>query len=347
MPRIGWRNPSMPGYNIVDSGNQASTSGRYFNDASFHASCTIQNIMDSQEDSALGASGFNTLLTDLKRSIVVSTFNTVFSQLELIESGLLFRYPNSYTLNTIPNTGKFCGFKIVVSNGSFAAQAVRANILLDGNATFKLYLFRDFRKAPLASVNVTAVAGEMVTVDLGQVFNYLNASNKGGAYYLGYFQHELGTAKAIDLSPSRNCFKVFRAESVITDATAPVVVPGDYTIDTVNYELGTQMRGLNLEMASYRDYTDDIVKGIHQFDELIGLQMAAKVIEMILNSNRSNKTERIQKANLSMLYQDLNTAIPTDNSPFVPGLKDKIAKEVKRVKNVFRQIPKHQTVDLL
>ena len=82
-------------------------------------------------------------------------------------------------------------------------------------------------------------------------------------------------------------------------------------------------------------YHENSYYNAYLFDNLINLQMAADVIELIQNSTRTNKDQRITQELSRVLYTDLNQSAPTGEAPFVPGLKHRISKEVQRVSNEF------------
>jgi len=47
LKRIGWKQPTIAEYAVVDTNNQIYKSGRYYNDGSFHPLVTIQNIKNT------------------------------------------------------------------------------------------------------------------------------------------------------------------------------------------------------------------------------------------------------------------------------------------------------------
>ena len=74
---VGFRQPTLTGYNIVDETNQGSTSGLYFGDSS--ELVTIKNIKDCQEDSDISDVNFNTLLTNMQKSVILDVCNKVIA----------------------------------------------------------------------------------------------------------------------------------------------------------------------------------------------------------------------------------------------------------------------------
>ena len=84
------------------------------------------------------------------------------------------------------------------------------------------------------------------------------------------------------------------------------------------------------------------------FDEMIGLQMAYNVIELMIYAVRSNSSERILKDGLEKLgiMFDLNGAVPVSDTPKVTGLKQRVEKEMKKVAELFYPKVKAQTINL-
>lgn len=71
------------------------------------------------------------------------------------------------------------------------------------------------------------------------------------------------------------------------------------------------------------------------FDNLLSTIMTVKVIEMIITSQRSNRSQRISKEAAQQLHFDLNGNYGKDSNPNYPrafGIADKYNKELKRVK---------------
>lgn len=344
--RIGWRNPTLEGYDIVDTANAASLSGRYFNDGSFHPSCTIQNLKETQEDADIDDTEFNTFLTNLYRSICAGCVTSVFNNTEAIESGLIYKrssVPASSTPQLVTNSGKFVGIRVNVANGDYAVMIDSITVLLDGAKTFNLYIYKDFKTDPLVTKEITTTAYEETTVSVGEVLNYLSSTNKGGVYYIGYYQDDLGDAKAVDCSPICNEFKIvgFTSIEATTDAT--------FGFNRYQYAANYSTYGLNIELSSYHDYTERVVNAAKAglFDEYIGLAMATKVVEHAMNAQRLNGQAIQASAQLSQLYDQLNNE--PDNAPGMPvspGLKSRLKREVKKLQDAFKQHQKPISVSI-
>jgi len=332
--RLNWRQEA--GVPTLSSGNSTSTSGRYYNGGSFHSAVTLQNIYACQQEAGISDADFNTFLTNRGNEVILSALNSVFSATQVIDSGLLFEKTGN-DLSTIANTNGFVGVRLKMSEGDYSARIDNAELLFDGNATFKLYLFHD-KKGKLQEKEVTVTANTMLTEAIGWELSYRNASIKGGTYYIGYFQSDLGSVKAIDYDYCRNKYKAFGSAHFITPET------GIEKFDWENIATGTTMYGINLEMSSYRDMTQQVVQNAHAFDELLGLMMAANTIELIRNTSRITAITRITNEMLGGWYADLKGYTNPNTGKFTPGLEQRIAKEIKRVSETFQ--PKKKTVVL-
>ena len=88
------------------------------------------------------------------------------------------------------------------------------------------------------------------------------------------------------------------------------------------------------EAARHRniDFDDVVQQNPSLFDEAIGLQMAASVVEMMYTSVRSNSVERQTKDMTTLLFRELN-GVHTDNGvPVSTGLKNNISREIVMLK---------------
>lgn len=331
--RLGWQQPTESGYNIVNTANQASTSGRYYNNG-FHASCTIQNIYDTQPDKDITPEAFNALVSEMGGDVAVSMLNMVYDSPQLIESHLLYKKCDNTANRAVTNTGKFCGLRF--SNISEGCAVMLNNVLLhfDADTTVKLYLFNEFKTVAVETWDIPVTANQQKVFNLNQVINNSSTELKGGTWFLGYFQDELTNgAKAIDFSPERIPFLKFNAMSF----EANKVGADDFKRN--EYSSSWNMYGLNVEASSYRDLTNEIVQNAHQFDELQGLIMASRVMELIINSTRSSYKQRITQEIINVYYRELNS-VTTSENPFQGGIKSKIKAEVKRIRESFK--PKKQ-----
>lgn len=335
--RIGWKNPTTGGYDIVDTANQMSASGRYYNDNSFHTSLTVENIYDAQEDEELDDTGFNDYLRNSMRDpVILSMLNQVFDAPQFIKSGLVYeKYENS-AIQLIGNASKFVGVRFKLSDiGEYSIKLNNAILYFNAAATFKVYLYNEFL-GKVKDWTVTVEANKQKTLSLDYDIQHISSTNKGGIWFLGYFQNDVDGAQAIDYSPIAQSFCSFNAQSVECDVT------GSEQINMVDYSSNYNTYGFNVEVSEYKDLTNKIVQNAHLFDELQGLMMAAKVIELVTNSTRSNIKTRIGRENMNFLLTQLKGI--RNEAGYVAGIDDKIKKSVKQVKEAFNYKPKAQII---
>jgi hypothetical protein len=343
--RVGWKQPVQSGSPVINATNLISKSGRYFNDGSFHSLVTIENIKRTIEEAGASDANLNTHLESFQRAAIMRCLNSVFREPEYIEQVLLFDRLGQND-QPITNTGKFCGYEITLAPAQeYGVQIESATLLFDSDVTFNLYLFKDGKKSPLSVIEVSAVAYEATVVNFSDmVLNYIGSNTKGGRFYFGYFQDALGPAKAIqEQSCQFNTTRLFCATPVESKKNE-----GEYDFDRNQRSYTMQPHGLNLEMSSFRDHTNAIVRKAHLFDEVIGLTVAYMTLEQIIYAVRSNGTERVLKDQLQQIgiNLDLNGAAPISDSPRIKGLNSRIEEELKRMRQSFFPKPKSQTVSL-
>ena len=346
MGRLGFRPETLEGLtSLVDSTNQLCRSYRFYND--FHALVTAANLYKVQPDKDLSAGNFNIYLQSLQKSVIMRCLNGIFSEKEYLEQSLVFDKETGSTDQSVDNSGRFVGFEIAVADRfDIGVQIDAATLLFDSDITgLTLYLFKDGKKSPVWSAAVDIIANENTSVSFSElVLNYVNASTKGSRFFFGYFQDDLGSAKAIRQSICWNKTLCFG----ITGMSAPKVdSQTDFERDAISWE--AESYGINLEISSFVDHTQAIVKKPALFDEAIGLTMAQTVLEQILYSLRSNQEERLLRSGLTeaSLVQDLTGSAPvSDGPPPITGLNKRIDREIARVKKSIFAKPKSQVINL-
>lgn len=331
--RVGWKQPTQSEYAILDEDNAKSSSGRYFQSA--HAAVTIKNIKETQQDEDISDADFNLYLVDLQKSAILKTLSAVFNQPEVIETGTIFgREPNLATTSQ-GNTGKFVGYKVKVAEKTDYSNALsRAILLFDEDVAFELKCFVDNKDQALWTKAVTARANEATIVDIDDlVLSWMGKYGATSTFYIGYFQDDLGTAKAIN-EPVSSWMQglLWDADSMFATSNG-VKFNLPYTEDSLT-------KGLNLEFTSYRDFTSRIIANKALFDEAVSLQVACDAIELILSSTRSNGTERMAQEQLADLHSALNQELATNERPYTPGLKVKYAREIEKLQKAFFGNPK-------
>lgn len=333
--RVGFRQPVGTGVPTLNSSVTTANSGRYFQD--FHSLVTVENIKSTMELVAASDSNLITYLTNLRKAAIMRCLNGVFTGRHVYSITDLYSR-HGYNDQLITNSGLFVGFEInVVSAPDAAVQLDNLKLYFDSAVTFNVYLFKDGQLTPEITQSVTTVANKITTVALSD-----KVITKG-RYFLGYFQDDIGIAKAYREQVS--CWHktyLFSAMPVQADATAAT----EFNRDNRSYP--AESFGLNVEVSSFKDHTMQIKNKAAMFDELIGLTMAYMVIEQIVYAVRSNATERILKDELDKagIQLDLNGAAPITEGPKVQGLKQRIERETRTVKESFYPSVRAQNVSL-
>lgn len=325
--RKGWRQPTQTGAPVIDATNLTCLSGKYFQQ--HHAACTIDAFKSTQEDSAISTANLNALLTAENESVCLTVLNTIFDKSTLVDKPSIAwdKYPDAEMV-TVPNNGKFVYFRVTVADGNYAAQIHSISLMFDGAATFNIYCFHDMKQTALWSQSVTTVANSQVIVSLSEkILSYENASTKGNTFYIGYFQEDLGSVKALTPSSWETTCQYGYG---VTFGSANAI--DNTNFERRNYGLSTETFGLNPVISCYKDYTDDIIMRVSDFDQIIGDMMAANVVERTIFNQRSNKTQRIAQEQNMMLYTDLNQEQASEQSPYGSGLRRSIKNQIARLK---------------
>lgn len=325
--RLGWVQPTQDGSPVLDANNTMSNSGRYFGD-DFHAICSIDNLKAAQSDPNISDADFNAYLTQKQNGMIMRALNETFRKPEIIEQQLLYtRLGFSDIL--VPNNNQYVGWCIEVANDpGYATQITFATLYFNQDVTFNLYLFQDGVREPLKTLSVSAVAFQHTEVDLTDFV--LNAKT-GIRYYLVYNQNDLGDAHAIrEQVETYSQYKLCKVYSI----GLPVTTDGSF-FNPNSRQYPAQPLGMNLEIMTFKDHTQQILRKANFFDEVQGLQMAAFVMELVNNSNRTNKDQRQSQQQSQQQFIELNQAFASKEVPVTPGLKSRIIAEFKRLRETF------------
>lgn len=327
--RVGWRQTTLDGEPVLNSTNLTARSGRRFNDGSFHSLVTLANIKAVMEDAGVSDAEFNAHLEVLQRSAIMRTLTSVFGAPEYKSQALAYDRYGNHT-EKVTNSGKFVGIKITIPPAiDRAVQLDSVALYFDSAVTIPLYLYSDLKTAPLWTDSVTTVANSQAVVSLPDiVLNHIGPANHGGTYYLGYYQSDLGSAKAIRENDVRfNDGYLYGVQSVEANGT-----------DWQHESLGYNSYGINPHISVFVDHTWQIVKKSSLFDNAFGLGMACMIVENVLFSRRINGDKRIlaEGVEQAMGVQALEGVMPVSDAPQrIPGLRSRYDAEVKRIIESF------------
>jgi len=322
---------------------QTSESLRYYED--FHTLCTSEILKDLQPDSRITTENLALYLEDLARSAILEIVTAVYNKPAIIDHTNLcfFRLDNILYPQPARNQNQFVGLKMMIAKGDHSVKFNSVELFFDADCTFNMYLYNDMTLPPIYVVQVSALAYQQVIVDLSNdaVLSYLSpAINKGGLVYFGYYQADIEEQGAQALYYPIN-MQVFHPCRIWSYSANVVEVDQQGNRNFVRNNIGANnlTYGLNLEVTTFVDATNSIVQSAHLFDEPIGLQVAAKVVEALIFSYRSNNVQRNVNENtqLQHLYEELNLATPSDELPYSVGLRKQIERAVTQCKKAFQK----------
>lgn len=330
---VGFRQPIDTTYDILDSGNLTSSSGKYFEDIS--GLVTIKNIIDTYEETSLSDAQLNTMLDNLRASATRDVLNKIFEDESInIESNTLFPYEENFK-NTHILTKDFYFIKLTPSKNKRIVTCLD-NIILsfDSVATFNIYLYSSQSLLPIQTKSVTTVANQATKIYLGWALDNI------GTYRIGFKRTgtgSIGSAKPFKrdyqlsnvYTKSTNCLIEFRSANFLVSGR----------IDVDNEDSMEDGIGMNLEYSSFVDYTNEIIKNKDRFATAVQLQMALTVADRIITSVRSNITQRLSDEAINKI------AFTVGNDE--RGLKGYFIKELKSIKDFFFKENKIITATLI
>lgn len=334
--RLGWEQPdsSLCPFTLSDS-NLAATSGRYYGEE-FHEACTLINIINAQPQANPTTDDFNALLQRMDRGLIMRSLNAIFNRNMLIEHCLNYTRSSNVRNVVIPNQANFCGYRINIAQGDWSLKLDSVSMFFDGVATFNLYLFNDLQKLPVLTKSITTQANTQTKVQLDWIINYVNETGNGGIYYLGYFQNDLPT----DVHAIDEQLNLWANTKIFGSYPFQSQQQNGLDFNRINPSVVYRSYGINIEFSAYYDYTEKIIQNANLFDEARGLLMAIRVIEMIQYSGNNNgKNRSMDEKTAGLMVQSANQAMPTEQMPYVAGIKSQVMREFKRMNDNFFSKP--------
>lgn len=324
---VGFRQPTVPEYAILDEDNTTSYSGLRFEDVSGFVN--VQNIYDCQYDKDISASDFNALLKSMQEQAIDDTCRAVIRDKSImLYNANLYPYKKLFSEVMEPSNG-FVGFEITSRTCSNMAMKVEwVELSFNATGAFYLYLFNSNKRSYINRLEVSVLANESKIVNLSDWFISDGDDYKGGKFYLGYFESDLNginpTSRNYELSSVRVSNHFFEIEPVRLECDGLI-------LNAENEEYLSDTYGLNLGISIYEDYTSIVIDNKHLFYPAIQHCMAVKVLGLIKNSIRSNMTSRLNKENIAEIDFDIfgNPEIG------IRGLEWKFNERVNDIRNMI------------
>lgn len=337
--RKGWKQPTQSDFPfILNSVNTSCLSGRPYNQD--HKAATAYQLWQVQENASIDSDGFNQYLTDLQVGVVMSSLNSVFRRPSIIEEPkILFEKQFRTQYRPIQNAHKFCGWQLKPSNGDYTSKIESISFTATAPCTVTIYIYNDLRLDPLWQQDIDVIKEyDQTIINIENLYlSRLDDQHKGGIFYYGYYQDQLAEqgVEAVDVyltwweEPNMFAYQAFEANM-------------DETFGFVrnSYYSNWRTYGLGVEVSTWWNYTNTIIRNAHEFDNLIGLFMIQKAIEETMQTTRANAQQLLTQDQMAMLYDTLegragrfktsNTAVD-----FATGIRNRIELEVKRVQKTF------------
>jgi hypothetical protein len=329
---VGFKQPYNPDYAIVDSTNQASSSGYYITDNPY---AKIEYIKDNQDYVDISTTDFNSLLTDIKKSSVASVCNQVFSDYDFIDRTLLFKNAsNKIEVETLPIG--FVGYRIRATGQKNVAFKI-SRVLLDfqGTGSFTLLLWNTAKKTAIQSKVITITTDHQEVV-LDWVIDNTDTTYKG-EYYIGYINNSL------TVTPYK---REWNSGNVLSNPTylqvERVKVPNHLTttlFDLDDVDGLSEDSGLNFDISVYEDYTDFIINNKIIFARAIQIEGIIGCIQLYVSSLRSNSTQ----SQSAQLYEKLMIELKGTGSESIVkviGLENQLLGEIASIRTEIGKLKK-------
>jgi len=323
----GWKQSLLSNAPVIDADNLASSSGAFYN-KDYSSLVTVDNITNTYETTGLTDEQVNTLLDEIVEGSASLVLNAVFGNDDFIQNNIL--YPYEYDFNEpITNDTSFVGFEITTPKAKDILNLInRLTLTFNGVDTVKILLFNSGKKSLVNSVEVTTVADDETNQELTDwALPYVNSVN-GGKWYIGYLRSGL-TAEAYNRNyESANVKNRFYCSSFST-----IQVPGhdvETMFDVNDIVYTDETYGMNFDISSFKSYDSVITQNKNKFSKAMGLQVAAYVLDMIANNNRSTTIERSTKENAII---QLNGFV-SENVKRI-GILARLKKEIDNLKKTF------------
>jgi len=315
---------------LVDADLKASRSGLTFEGGSALVNVnTIKSLIDSDED-------LNEYLKELVKGSFVEVLNSIFTKDDFEESGLL--YPYDCTWESRNDIHGFIGYEIDTQKNSLLSLIVNKLIFGVGGTiyfepqtnsnigTVKVYLYNSQSKVPVASEEIQVIENEVSDVDISWI---LNNVTYGGKWYIGYFTSDLPSQPVAvnkDLSTLKADMGGVTIQPIFIDGS------GNDEFDISNLKYTETRYGLNFNMSTYKDWTNLVLSNEQRFARALQLMVAVKVADLAVNSTRSNRDERISRANAVF---ELDGNRYNKDYPEHTGLLTKLKSEISRLKQTY------------
>ncbi|MGR3221309.1 MAG: hypothetical protein ACUZ8H_16050 [Candidatus Anammoxibacter sp.] len=328
---VGIRQPLNPDYAVIDSANQATSSGYYATDNEF---VKVEYIKDGQDLESLTDPQFNAYLKDKQQESILNVGNMVFNNVDYIDRNLYYRYAQNKT-DTITLPIGFVGYKLEIDSKKNVAISIK-RVLLDFDLTgsIKLLLWNTGKKEVIESkvINITTDHQEEV---LDWVIDNTDGTYKGD-FYIGY------NTTGVVPKPFARAYNNSSVPSVFTYLNiTPLQITGHNTellFDLTLEEGMSDATGLNFDFTVYEDFTDQMINNKNLFANAIKMDFQISLLSISLASLRSNRNERMSEAMTGKILAEIEGA---DNGTIKKvGLRTLLTRNIGMIRKEIEKLQK-------
>lgn len=252
--------------------------------------------------------------------------------------------------NTIIREGRFVGFRIIPQRELGITSKVNyIGFQLTQNQNFNLYVFHSSKSSPLYTIPIVTTAGpgnfQWISIDKYMPYYNMDQSTPAnqtdaGCYFVGYFEDDIvGQAinKDYDFAKvpcmscnrdmynywSQNIYNKFLKVEPITVNSSKLNGKNMWDIQDTNFVWNSNF-GMNLKIDVCCEITDFIIAEKNRFTQAICKQMAIRIMNQVIYTNRENVIQEQQKKQCLLDLKGIS------ESNFF-GLESELKREIKTI----------------
>lgn len=350
---LGWRQDYDPDKQIAGT-LTATDSGQFYQD--IHPLLTLDNLRAIAPDFADLAApeyDFYTWLLNKTKASNLNALQRIFTEKladktakNILEQKYLFDGAGRIN-DSITNTDNLVGLEIVpIRTKGGTLKIERIGMQFKGTGTMNVYIFHSSRKEPIQTIEIVRTRdGGMQWFDQTDLYLPYSGSDidSGGSWYLCYDQADLpegmeaikkerdwskapcSTCNTYDTQSYRVWSKYLEIHPFKNDSLG-----GTYELWEIDENIYTYESnyGINLQVSVECDVTDIFLENKKSFQTVIGLQMAADMIQEFAYNPNYQITRSTQSFTKNELLYELNGNEGNDEH----SISGKLRKAIEAIK---------------
>lgn len=326
---VGIESPANPKYDVIDSANQESRSGRLVTNNPY---VKVEYLLSNLDYKDSDDTQTNEFLSSLQKKAISDVVDRVLMEPDYIDRQVLYQYPNNKNEVEVLPASSFVGYRITKSNEkNVAFEIPRIFLEFEGTGDIELLLFNTAVKEPIKQKTITITSSQQVEPlgwRLDDTDNFFQ-----GEYYIGYL------TDGLTVQPIKRDYQKANIKSCITHLSFSNMyvtgVTSNELFDLSKEQGASESFGLNPDVTVFNDYTNLIMQHEAIFAPAIELQFVINCIETYIASDRSNREERLSTDRVNFLVAQIE-GVPDRIIGYKPTLSKTItslSKQIKRLKD--------------